>query len=180
MLWRPIQKLMAKAQANRRGMSTKTCMGFTGSIATDLTQLHLEHPTTRSPASGLATMQADPSIEETMQKTMRRQAEQTQPAIPDFLSQKPALDFVPQPTHLPSIEDLPNLAYEQYPLPTFSQPMPPTFTPSINEGGENLDAINRAQWDEFLHEYEIEHSLGQQDLVLQDAKPLPWGNLWLP
>ncbi len=147
MLWRPIKKLMGKAQANRRSGTM---------VAGDLSLMNGANGFTNS---GITNAQALPLDKPSLDNLQ----------IPDILPESvlgfPAVgDLLPNGTlqlGLPPYQFDPN---EQY-LPDVTQP-----SGEINM----VDSINWTEWDEFMRDFEMETQSGGVGDMQQDLQYPLW------
>lgn len=176
MLWRPIQKLMSKALANRR-MSASTVDSHFAAYATSHGGIHpaieppLFHalqPSDLSHHSSRTDMNADDQIDE------------RQLSLPDLSFQPRLLDtpsqqqFSPMMINHDSLPDLPLLQTVPEHDPYQTQRV---LGSSIGHGG-SPNTINWAEWDAFMQEFELEQHPETGDQISNNMMPL--GCLWLP
>ncbi|MCJ1268877.1 hypothetical protein MMC22_008765 [Lobaria immixta] len=163
MLWRPIQKLHAKARRNRFGGSMIIDCGNAAPNQTVIGQP--SHPAQLQP--------------------------QPQPRLYDTLHEPNLLTSSSQ-TYLDPVEPLQHLTLQnltpqqqlgqnqpammQQILPEAAPRVMPVLTSPLKSGGgvdEGMGNINWAEWDEFLQDFEMENRpSGDRDFVQQDAKAL--------
>lgn len=184
MLWRPIQKLMNKALANRRACASTAdphSPAYTISNSGSLSPMGpaLLH-SFQNPDLSHAPSPTDPNTTVVLHDAMiNHQIDEHQPSLPgvelhpglsDLPPQQQFSDLFPHPA-------MPDLSSPQI-VPTYGPyQTQPVFTPPIGHG-ESFDTINWAEWDTFVQEFELEHHPGLGDQLSSDLKPL--GRLWLP
>lgn len=139
MLWRPIQKLMAKARRNRQRGSLMNGDGSATSKAEAIDNFN-------------STPYQQPMLYTIAQNSTLAPAAQT------FLSSGNSLQTLMLQHQIGQ-----------------TQTVVPELTPSFNGGGDDIDPINWAEWDEFMQDFDTENRPGDRDFVLQDAKTL---GLW--
>lgn len=173
MLWRPIQKLNAKARRNRLGSSM--IMDSVGAAPNqnnghdpNTVQLQTQpqpilYDTIQSPNPSTSSSQTymdpvEPLQHLTLQNlTLQQQLGQNQP------QNQPAMMSQMLPETTPRM------------MPALMRP--PNGAGAISGGvGETMGTINWAEWDEFMQDFEMENCpTGDRDFVQQDAKKL---GLW--
>lgn len=143
MLWRPIQKLMAKARSNRQqGSLMNDDVGPVSKIESvdNFNLMSHQQPSlymNMQNSTPAPFAQSPPNLGESLQTMMlQHQMEQSQSTVHEFT---------------------------------------PSFNGGVGGGGDDIDPINWAQWDEFMQDFDIENLPGDRDFVLQDAKTL---GLW--
>lgn len=183
MLWRPIQKLMTKAQANRRICASSADPSPSAYPTSNNRTLSLVGPpllqnhSTPDPLRGPS--QIDPNAAAAPDTMMHDQIDERQPSLPDLdlqqgfsglPPQQPFITLLPHgvPPDLPSSQTLSTCG------PYQTQPV---FSPPTGQG-ESADMINWAEWDTFMQEFGVEQHPGQRDQISADLMPL--GGLWLP
>lgn len=184
MLWRPIQKLMNKALANRRTCASaadSNSPAYRTSTSGSLSPVGSSLHNLRTPDLSHTPSHTDPNGEVGLHSVMMNHQ------IDEYQSSFPAVDLHPGVPDLPPQlpfsavfphQATPNLS-SPHTVPTYGPyPTVPVFTPPINGHGESFDTINWAEWDAFLQEFELEQHPGPGDQVSNDLKPL--GRLWLP
>lgn len=165
MLWRPISKLMTKAQANRSTSSSAGTFSSPKSTTSESMMSSPQQPPYIASVQPLKvappTTRADLGMDQTLQHMMMQHQ----------IGQAPELSVS---FHQQSLPLSPPIQTAQQTLPGFApQQMLPVF-PTFGTG-ENMDMINWAEWDEFMQDFETENGPGQ---VQEQVKP--FGNLWLP
>ena len=183
MLWRPIQKLMNKALANRR-----TCASAdpsspayptsnSGSLSPEgPSLLHNLHTPDISHAPSETSPNAEVALHDLV---INHQIDKHQPSLAG-VDPHPGLPDLPTQQHFSALfphQATPDLSSPQTVSTYGPHQTLPVFTPSASHG-ESLDTINWAEWDAFLQEFELEQHPGPGDQVSNDLKPL--GRLWLP
>jgi hypothetical protein len=184
MLWRPIRKLMTKAQANR-GTCDKT--GFPISPAYPISDSGALSPiepfidsNLQSPDLLRTPSRKDRNAEATLPNMMiQHPIDQRPPPLPDVNPQHKTPSFYPRQlfSALSPHQALPDLPLQQT-LPAYAPHQTlPGLTPSIGSE-DQMETINWAEWDDFLHEFELEHHPGLRDQGSSGLQPLD--RFWFP
>ena len=184
MLWRPIQKLMNKALANRRTCASATdpnspayTISNSGSLSPVGSSLHhnLQNPDlphTPSPTEANTKVVLHDAM-------INHQIDGHQSSLPG-VELHPGVPAVPSQQQFSALfphQAMPELSSTQS-IPTYGPyQTQPVFTPPMSRG-DNFDSINWPEWDTFVQEFEMEQHPGLGDAVSNDLKPL--SRLWLP
>lgn len=193
MLWRPIQKLMSKAQANRQARSLTNPVSLSRSTTyTDTTESAVFLPqqqqqqqqpsyitSLETPTFIPISTDTDLDTERMLQNMMTQHQigqhahTQQQHLLPPQYPQQQNPLSISNPLALESLPDYttaPSQLYSDFP----SQQINPQFSPSLLHGGggeeEILNSINWEEWDKFIQDFE--------NPVQEHVKP--FGKLWLP
>ena len=187
MLWRPIQKLMHKALANRRtcaSVADSHSPAYTttnsGSLSPVGPPLHHNLQSPSNPDFSHAPSPTDPNAEVGLHDAViNHPIDEHQPLLPGVELHLGVPDVPPQQqfSTLYPHQAMPELSSTQSVPMYASYQTQPVFTPPISHG-ENFDTINWPEWDTFVQEFELEQHPGLSDQVSSDLKPL--GRLWLP
>lgn len=183
MLWRPIQKLRSKAQANRQARSLISNVGNPRSTTTESmifpSQQQLSYgnlqPSTFIPLSSETDLETERMLQAMMMQHQighHAQQQQQQDLLPPYPPQHPLFSS--------PLQSLPDYTTPPNPLPDFTTPQQtlPLFSSALGVVDQNMDTANWAQWDEFIQDFEMESRPGQRNPVQPLAEP--FGSLWLP
>ena len=183
MLWRPIQKLMSKAMANRRVSASTTNSSFpahdpskSGMHSPMQPRLHALHTSDLLHGSSRTDLNAEVALRDGM---IDGHVDEGQPSLselnhhpehPGLLSHEQFSGMIPHPSFS-------ELSFQPT-VPVYdSYQMLPVLSPVMGHG-ESPDTINWAEWDAFMQEFEIEQAPGQRDQLLDNT--MPFGRVWLP
>lgn len=184
MLWRPIQKLMNKALANRR-----TCASAADptSPAYPLSNSRSLSPVGPSPLHHLQTPDLSHAPSQTsLNDEVAAHDVMINHHIGEQHSSLAGVDLHPEVSNLPPQQQFLALFPHQGTPDLLSPQTAPGYGPfqtipvstsSIGHG-EGFDPINWAEWDAFLQDFELEQHPAPSDHVLNNLKPLD--RLWLP
>lgn len=162
MLWRPIQKLSAKARRNRLGGSM-----MAPNQKTVGNHAHPMKPQSQPQPGRYDPLQRPNSLMSPLQ-TYMNPIEPLQHLTLQNPTLQPQLGQAPR-AMMPQM--LPETASQKMPVLTGSG-----ISGSVGIMGESLGTINWAEWDEFMQDFEMENRpSGDRDFVQQDAKTL---GLW--
>ena len=172
MLWRPIQKLMDKAQRNRQRGSLVDGIGAQVPI---LPQVQPSCPP-EFQSSMLVPTSMRTNAEVPTNMIMQVQFSPNNQAFGD-IAPKQTFSYFNSPQMFPTLapqQQAPTPAYEQT-LPGFTpQQTLPVFTPLV-DAGDSLNNVAWDDWNEFVEDFEMENRPGQRN-VPQDVKS--FGNSW--
>lgn len=182
MLWRPIQKLMTKAQANRGTHDSTGFLIFPAHPISDSGTVSPIEPfidhSLQSPNLSHTPSQTDLGSESTLRNAIVQHHEPP-PSPHDVNLQHENASFYPQQQSaaLSPHQVLPDLPLQQsFPAYGSHQTLSGS-TPSVGSG-EQMEMINWAEWDDFIHGFELEHNPGLRDQSSSDLQPL--NRFWLP
>lgn len=164
MLWRPIQKLNAKARRNR--LAGSMIVDSFGTAPNQNVIGHHSHSVQPQPQPRLYDTLQSPDPSKSSSQTYLDPVESLQQMTLQDLTLQQQLRQN-QPAMMPQI------------LPETTPPMMSVLTSPLNTSGgvsgevsESMGTINWAEWDEFMQDFDMEKQrpLGDHEFVKQDAK----------